>query len=423
MEYIRNSSLNTLHFSDLALPSRSAPRPLAYQVDDYSRKFDFETLVYDGIRDEKSVVFIAPPLFDNHDAFSKIEFQDSFGKPVLPEVSEFDRVTRIRFALDKEVSGLNANGAFGNREITFDQEQSAIFAGKRVAVTMSKNNHPEWIADWAEYHVKMHGLEAVLLYNNNTDAYDIDILREVVAASGLSLLMVVDWPFKWGPVGIFTKEGRMEYGDSNFSQIGMLEHSRWKYLQKAKSVLNVDVDELVYPVTGNSSIFDCVEQSSPHYISFVGQWVESCASPLEGLAFRHRHYVKSAKPPSCRMNDDACKYAVVPSCSPEFCIWGIHKIRKPVGGRPWAWSISQDFRFHHFRGITIGWMPERSVEAQKAILENTQLEIDENVLRTFTRVGWLSENEAAGLIGNAISPEGDIQVRGGMNRSSMISIS
>ena len=155
--------------------------------------------------------------------------------------------------------------------------------------TLSKNNHPQWICDWMRFHRDLQSTDAVLLYDNNSTDYEASwLLDQMRQVSGYQIICVVAWPHKYGPQAA----GRRAW-DHAFSQGGVMEDARWRYLADACGVLNCDVDELVLSSEGN--VFDKAVASSTGYVKFAGRWV----TPPEiatGTTPRHRESTQQLLP-------------------------------------------------------------------------------------------------------------------------------
>ena len=134
-------------------------------------------------------------------------------------------------------------------EIAVRPNMAERFAGRRVLLTKTRNNDPAWVRDWAAFNVRFHGADALLLYDNLSDPAVTEAVNvELGKVVGLDVVEVVSWPFKFGPQGLDAKR----FWDSDFCELGALEHARWRFLGTARSVQTGDVDELVLSKTGRS---------------------------------------------------------------------------------------------------------------------------------------------------------------------------
>jgi hypothetical protein len=129
----------------------------------------------------------------------------------------------------------------------------------------------------------------------------------------------------------------------------MLEHARRRFLGTARSVLNVDVDELVLTAEGES-VFRMVEESRTGHIRMDGLWVEKYpehASTDKGLPPRHKdfHHVRAGRRNGCEE-----KWAVVPARTPEAGQWAVHDVL----GMP-ASEHGRRAQLRHFKALNTNW--------------------------------------------------------------------
>jgi hypothetical protein len=272
--------------------------------------------------------------------------------------------------------------------IEADQE---TFAGKRVLLTLSKDNRLEWICDWVRFHQDHHGADAVLLYDNNSTLYTLDELASAIASvSGIEAIRVIHWPYKYGP------QGHRGHWDSDFCQSGALEDARWRYLQRARSVLNVDIDELVLP--RSQSVFERVESEPSGYIAFRGQWVVDANSNdkderLEVEPLLHRNYFlrlrsrrgrfswKSWRVVPRRVDTCPPKWAAVPSRHPNPAQWQVHRVRGIAGSR----SVNARVEYRHLRAINTSWKYSRGVAERFSAKLHA---VDHELLDSYEKVAW-----------------------------------
>jgi hypothetical protein len=214
-------------------------------------------------------------------------------------------------------------------------------------VTMSRNNQLAWIRDWATFHASAHGCDAVLFYDNASDAYSqSDIVETLATVAGVDTAVVINWPFKFGPLG-----SPSHPWDSDYSQRGALEHARHRFLGRARAVLNVDIDELVITADG-SSIFDLVCRSDTGYLNFSGHCIENVtASPGDFALRRHRHFFMVKSPPAPAQQ----KWAVVPRRCPMRSQWSVHDVTRLRPGTAGSVAV----HYCHFEAITDNWRYQR----------------------------------------------------------------
>jgi hypothetical protein len=359
--------------SPIALPdglSRTPPRPPEFRQSNYEELFDHSTLIYDVFEYKNRIMAVGPPLLNlskparHFEYLWKSQRQDA-------EISNLNRMSRWSFSPSGARSGRSRSLAARIRhrmlgflnsptvpndefEIRFGRKREAAakvgencisaFSGKRCLLTKSKNNELRWIRDWVDFHVKAHGANALLFYDNGSDRYAaqdiLDIVRDV---ENLDVAYVVEWPFKWGPHG----EGTGRW-DSDFAQHGMLEHARWRFLENARSVLYQDVDELAL---SRRSVFEIAETSTVGSILFDGQWIENVLEqPQNEKPIRHFdffYYDPTVAPASP-------KWCAVPLRNAPAEQWRVHWVTPA--------EKTDQVVHRHFRGITTSWKIPRPAQ-------------------------------------------------------------
>ena len=242
---------------------RDSTRPAGLRDARYALQFDWTTLFYDVYRVGEHIVFQGPPLRN----FAPLLKQSSYFAPkfrrLWPHAELIERNHASEIWVRDPSESIVIDGALGHHAIEVQPDLSPIFAGRRVVTTLSKDNDIDWIVDWIRFYVRIHGADAVLLYDNGSNAYETSELRARLDEAFPDLaIVVVDWPFPYGPQGgaAGAVDGVEAPWDSDFCQTGSLQHARHRFLRTAKSVLNVDIDELVLSTRGRS-IFAATESS------------------------------------------------------------------------------------------------------------------------------------------------------------------
>jgi hypothetical protein len=374
--------LETVHFFELGLPPREPPRPVTFREPDYLDRFDHQVMAYDFIRMGDGRVFgICPDLSMCSGQLAATRIQTAPGAAPRRTLYGFDRHSRLVLQDVPADAALQITGPGGERAVYPGSTRPDLFAGRRCLLTISKNNRIDWIVDWVEFHVRTAGADALLLYDNGTTLFAPAALAEALRGSGLAVLVVVRWPFKWGPLGYVIRHRRRHW-DSNFGQIGMFEHARWRYLAQARAVLNLDVDELAVSNVPGSGVFDLVEADAGGYLCFEGLWVEH-APTLPSEDRRHRAFLETNDPPSASPS----KWGCVPARIPEGVNWATHALRTGHKTRFRGDRLTEDVVFYHFRGVTSGWKAERkkSLEAERDIPRRR----DPRLHAAYAAAGWV----------------------------------
>lgn len=379
-----DAALSTVRLSAFGL-RRDPPRPAADRRADYERLFDYDTLFYDVFRTAAAdeIICLGPPLLNCEPALAEAIFRAPDAREALrwryrPPRTHFQPSCRLHLRSPTLVSvpSLVLEIAGRRLEIPVRPSGQLRFAGRRVITTMSKDNPLPWIRDWAAFNVRVHGADAVLIYDNGSTSYG----PEALAASledlpGLLDVLVVRWPFPFGP-----GTGPRNIQDSFYCQPGALAHARWRYFGSARGVLNSDIDELVVQPTGGS-IFERLERSGMAAIVFPGIWAESLGDPLprpdlprhsdclygeRGQAIRRRFFLKRRLLRT--------KWVAAPGRCPDDVEWGVHDLypgerQRRRQMRRWK-SKPGDILYRHLRQINTGWKIPRWVRRRYSPLRH-----------------------------------------------------
>lgn len=274
----------------LALPTdfaykRVPPRARDKQQQDYTDRFDYQTLFYDAfVAESGSVVLSGPPMLNLSSILEEAVWTIG-GASVRADLSDLDRTQHSR------INGHYVPGDLLTLEVgseilstVLDRSNTEIFEGKHVLMTKSKDNELSWIRDWAQFHSSRHGFDAILFYDNGSNGYTPrDILEAIQSVSGIDTAVVVSWPFKFGPQGGNYGGVSNAPWDSDFCEYSILEHARYRFLTDAAYVSNHDIDELIVTADGRS-IFEHVDESETGAIRYKGQWIESVGATNTGIA-------------------------------------------------------------------------------------------------------------------------------------------
>jgi hypothetical protein len=350
---------------------REPIRPLKARINNFDELFDDKTIVYDAVHlpDRKQLLLLGPPLFNLQPIFEQmkvISLPD--GMPCSFQIQNLENHTRTTIQVPINSKSINIQSTLGTFIIPLQEKYDELFTGRRVVFAISKDNHLDWIADWVRYHRDNHGADAVLIHDNSSQSYSAEELADKLSSiSGIHAACVVRWPFKFGPQGF---NGR--YWDSFFCHGGAMEDARWRFLQNAKSVLNLDIDELM--LSTGTSVFEKVEASESGYLSFNGLWAvqtrnEGVQQDVSPRPLLHRDLTVVLKPKlgftsfrGLRIRptiENRCpiKWAAVPSRHPVNVLWSLHHIK----GINSAKLRHEKFEYRHFRPINTGWKYKRNI--------------------------------------------------------------
>jgi len=374
---------------------RNPPRPEHDRQEGYLDLFDFDTLFYDVFHcpAEDCIIALAPPALNCASRLDQARF-------FMPDGEELPRSYRYggsNLQLNCQFR-LHLQGRSVPPEVTMKLEQYQTrmavqpadrqLENRRVVMTLSRNNKLEWIRDWAIFNVRIHGADAILLYDNHSTDYTLTELKEALCdIPGLAVIVVISWPFPYGP-GV----GPSNTQDSFYCQPASFEHARWRFCSKALGVLNTDIDELVVS-DGGQSVFDQLEGSRKAVIEFHGMWSQKVAHKASGSSDNVRHrdcrynYRSQRISRFFQLEKMLCrkKWVVAPSRCPDNVDWGVHGIYPAAPAalksiESWR-VVSRDLCYRHFYQISTGWKASRSRVAPHSRIRHA---LDRSLARDFS---------------------------------------
>jgi hypothetical protein len=366
---------------------RAPPRPPEQRNAAYAGQFDWDTLFYDVYRVGRHVVFQGPPLLNLRDSVERTPWFAERLRGLFPRAQRIERNRSSEYWVREAADEIVLDGPLGRFEIAVQPNLGARFAGRRVLHTLSRNNDIAWVLDWVRFYVAVHGADAVLLYDNGSTDYASDELRAALREAFPQIVSeVVDWPFPYGPQGgmagaVNGPEGPIETPwDSDYCQTGSLQHARFRFLGAARSVLNVDIDELVLSPQGRS-IFAETERARRGFVKFDGRWV-SATTPhgvAPGEGWHGDFWLRDA------LETDECppKWCLVPTrASRTRHAWSVHNLFGARANR----RLSADFAYSHMRGISQGWKENRW---DAVAYDPARFTADETLRAAFAKAGML----------------------------------
>lgn len=379
---IAADSLSPIRADHASSIKRDMVRPEKLRQEDYERSYDFQTIAFDCFFTVSGdIEIIGPPLLNFWNYFTDDSIKLCSGnKKYIVQLSEVNYTKRwcqdslVLSSPSPKITHIELNlQELGDFKAHITSNRCKLFDNKRAILAMVKYDPIQWIEDWAYFYSVYHGSDSVLLYNNLSPHYTSqDLLEALQKVNTIKTVCVVDWPFPYGP-----QAGESGRWDSVFCKTGALQHAYRKYLLKAKSVINVDIDELVVCET-HMPLHDMVESCSPHYIEFGGIWSSrpnELADPDIHMR-RHKDYYYHGQ---VNVDTHQCpaKWAVVPGVCPEGAQWKTHTIDALVS----SISYSNEIRFRHFRNLNTGWKGGRI----KPLLGYNE---DKLLMEAYRRIGW-----------------------------------
>lgn len=255
------------------------------------------------------------------------------------DLPELDKSLTIKLGVQKLSTQIGRN--FSKR-----------FADKRIAFCINHNNNLNWIADWAKFYQREHGADAVVIFDNNSDAYTrLDIAAALDEVEGIDVVDVVDWPFHFGTMDKVA-QSLGGNGYVRFAQPVMYMSFYLRLAKRARSFVNVDIDELVLSTKGRS-IFELVEKRFFGCAKFERFLVENVAEAKKHSQLRFDNFVYRNRAKLGRQ-DQFKKWAMAPNK-----VWAKNKIALPnthwLSGIWNPYPVTKDFKCYHFAGINTGW--------------------------------------------------------------------
>ncbi len=352
---MREIELSPLDLDPRSGLCRTPPRLKEQRQIGYEEEFDALTVLYDLFRsaDGRDIIGVGPPLANLASALLPL-LRRALCWPILSRFRHrtLDRCDELWIRRPREQLSLRS-GVFKQASLKVQPNCQEIFRGKKVAVTKSRNNALPWIRDWSYFLAKAHGCNAILLYDNaSTNAPAQEIHRTIAAVPGIETAVVVSWPFKFGPQG-----GPEKIWDSDYSQYGILEHARFRFLSAAQAVCQGDIDEFVI-TEGGISIFDLAAQADTGYVRYGGRWIDNATDATPDPARRrHKDYrYYDAKYDGRPVRE---KWTAVPSKCPPEAQWCVHDV---LDAEP-DLKLSAQASLRHFRAINTNWSVDRWREA------------------------------------------------------------
>lgn len=335
---------------------RESPRPVALRNATYADQFDWDTLFYDVYRVDRHIVLQGPPFYNLLAPLRASTPLAGLERGWFPRLAHIGRDKRGELWLRSDAETLNLDGPLGTWRIAVQPDGADRYAGLRALTTMSKDNAPRWIHDWVAFYRAEHGAQAALIYDNGSTAYTAAELEAGLRAAFPDMVIdVVSWDYRYGPQGGMAGavQGQETPWDSDFCQTGSLQHARHRFLRKARSVLNVDVDE-VLPAPDGQSIFAATERSRGGFIKFAGHWIAAVAphAPDPATA-RHGDFTWSD-----RAESRTCppKWCVVPArADPRRTSWSVHNLFGTRHNK----VIDRRFTYRHMMAISNNWKESR----------------------------------------------------------------
>jgi len=325
---------------------RDHVRPAERRSDLYRARYDRTTLFYDAVwLPERQAHLVTAPRFLNLWTPFRAGLRMG-GRPVRRvRRRTWLRCEQVEIPGPADALSLSWDGT--DHPIPSRPAETAGFAGANALVTVNRNNALDWIADWAAFHARRHGADAVVLFDNGSDAYaPQDIADRLASVAGLRRVRVFSAPYPYGPA---ESGGRFELSP-RFFQTAMLNIARRDPLAHARAVLNVDIDEICIAASGGS-VFDAAARHPLGMVTIPGSWVypaPGTTGPVGHGAHRFRNQ------PDAPCNQKWCQSPRGPFG--RLFGWAVHRVDEVFQA---LLTRQSDVRLVHCKATSTGWKANR----------------------------------------------------------------
>lgn len=354
-----------------------AVRPEHLQYDDFTEKFDYTTLFYDVFHDADSenVLCLCPPFLNLKEDIVTADFRlskynETADKKSFKVFFEFDRCVQVVIQdadQDAEILTIRSNiGSFATR---IGKNYKDIFADKRVLLTKQRDNPIEWIEAWIAMHQAMHGINAVLLYDNNSTTYSTqELVQRLATRVNLDVLCLVRTPYRFGVPGDFTKSGHAVPWDSDFLNYFFPMHAHRRFLSQAGLCLWGDVDEILLSEDRQRINFKLNRTPDSALMTAQANILHATGPGSDGKTFTARTDIPEIF--KSHFHDVTAgpvfKYAYKPAEITLHDQLAVHYVCRNVGQGPLQKLYEYEdasLAYRHFRSVNTGWKELRSSTA------------------------------------------------------------
>ena len=360
---------------------------------DYA-EYDALTMFYDVFhcRRTGSVVAVGPPPVNLEGEIARMTVTHQGDNAILRHVVDrFWNLCVVRISVPSTVRDRATSLDFrfpsfrSSVRVPLDKEPEESSPGHLALLTMQRNNQIRWITDWITWHVVLHGVTRIVLYDNASD--EVEKLRAALSALPLGVeILLVHWPFPYGP-------GRSD--KNRFSKLGSQNHYRLRFGGEDAWCLVLDVDEYLVVREGARLRADLLDRMPPSVAAVLVDSYVVPPCPGQPIPARRRAglYTYRHAAPAGR----ALKYVFRPIrieynrshvCYPKgglsralFPFPAVYNrllrliygsVLKRLSASPVLaallprrlavrFAAVREMRFHHFKGLNSNWRPNRDI--------------------------------------------------------------
>ncbi len=205
--------------------------------------YDSKTLFYDVFVQSNRLVCIGPPFYSigaplaikykGKSLSFKLVGYDRWKGPEVIDIKLPSRWTRV--------SQLDLEFVFKefSIEISCDCHKNISLTQKDLClVGLQKDNLLIWIKDWCRWHIRVHGVQRIVLYDNGS-SYWPTLDKELAEIDEEVEIILVHWPYKFGPIPDML--WRYKYANA-----GAFNHFHLFFGMQTSWCINLDIDEFLY---------------------------------------------------------------------------------------------------------------------------------------------------------------------------------
>ena len=124
-------------------------------------------------------------------------------------------------------------------EVSCQHHKDISLTQKDLCLTsLQKDNPLIWIKDWCRWHIRVHGVQRIVLYDNGS-SYWPTLGKELVEIDEEVEIILVHWPYKHGP-------SLDTFHNYKYTKLGTLNHFRLFFGIQTSWCINLDIDEFLY---------------------------------------------------------------------------------------------------------------------------------------------------------------------------------
>lgn len=354
-------------------------------------QYDYKTIFYDVFfNPENTILYAIGPALMNLKRALPITSVNINGTAFSFKLSEITpKTTVLQIDLPSPLQIADDNNVtiqFGDKWAWQDSiPKNTITNTSAVTLTtLQKDNEIRWIRDWINYYKSEHGVETIVLYDNNSE-YQSNLEEKLCL--GKTSLYVIDWNFLYGP--------SKSHGNQ-FCQLGSLNHCRLKF-GGTGYCLNFDIDELLVVKSGKLLDLLAYDQDVVYFDSYMVPRVGPLDDDYSFISFPFRDRISRIQDGSHKATKYFYRFASVYANSVHFAVTLRQSRWKPIEKAVKFLKLEKFFTgklekrsvaplrhayYLHYSAITNGWKSFNRLNTEEC---NDNLVEDLSVIKAFAK--------------------------------------